>query len=789
MDKLTVINVKKTTCRKFFQNNKIMRRNLLYIALCATSLWAMTACSDDAIVQEKNEDITSKTPIELSVGVADEGITRAVITNGTNKTQQAMDNGTGIWLSMKSTYDSNLNSYDWHYKGTDTGIKYCTTNGSAGAAIDNKAPITFATGNTRYWDDAHARSSMLDIWGVAVPGKAVTDWGWKSTSSGSNIVVKTWSTTEGDAPTDVYWAISNPQTSETFAKEDLCFSNNLVDYTSASSSDCRLKFNPSTHKFAGGNMIFYHALSKITIHIKCGDGFKGDGTDFAFASNTNVALKGFYGKGTLDVKNGEFKNDVTKQDFSSINLVRTTHQKKNDGDYYVLNAYVFPGTDMTNASGATDAFSFIIDGNKYDITLGQLYNAILNGSTNTTKQGASPSKVDASILGGGKDLLAGVNYEFTFTVEKTKISGLTAQVVDWENVEADNITPTNARISLKLEERGSDYVESNVEFYRTKDTENSALTDEYEGYNWTKGYEKNYSSKAYDGTTHKWTFSDWFWPDNTTYYHFRAVGDKSTSSAAAPSVTADETNGDNFSLGHGESYHDYIWGAPMLDDGDNDTDGTFKFYYNATNGFDATGTGSPNATHQIYKGIGPTNATIKLIMFHMMSDVTFNVKTTTGDDAVQLTKESNKVSITLKNIHQAGKVLLGNGLVSCTDTKADYQFTTTPTTTAATSGVSEIQTWSNYGAIPQSLQDVVLVITTPDKNQYEVSMKDVKASSTPSYSNVSYPAYTDNKVNYWYPGVKYTYTFKLSKKKIEDITATILDWEKVEAGDDNVQIK
>ena len=91
--------------------------------------------------------------------------------------------------------------------------------------------------------------------------------------------------------------------------------------------------------------------------------------------------------------------------------------------------------------------------------------------------------------------------------------------------------------------------------------------------------------------------------------------------------------------------------------------------------------------------------------------------------------------------------------------------------------------------MPQDLTNVVLVITTPDHNEYRVTMKDVVANSAISSTNVRYPAYTGNKVDRWYPGVKYTYQLKLTKKGITDLTATILEWETITAGKDDVQIQ
>ena len=242
------------------------------------------------------------------------------------------------------------------------------------------------------------------------------------------------------------------------------------------------------------------------------------------------------------------------------------------------------------------------------------------------------------------------------------------------------------------------------------------------------------------------------------------------------------------------SYTDVTWGAPFKD-----IDASAKISYSNTTGFDAT------SSHQIHPAIGPTEDAIKLILFHMMSDVTFKVKTTTGSDAVQLGNgtSGNATTIKLEKIHKEGRLFMGNGLVlGSTDDVANSSYTFTATPAPDNDGVI---TWANYGAIPQDLggatpsdatDDVILVITTPDHNEYRVSMKDVKASVV-SETNIKNP-YTkvggtgadQDKyiINAWYPGFKYEYTFKLSKKKIEDITATILDWETVEA-EDEVQIQ
>lgn len=740
-------------------------------------------------------------------GMDDRGaLSRAVITDGSGKTLEAMPAGTEVWTAMMSEYNTSYEGNDWAFpSGARAHMLYCATYGKANAPVDGKAPVDFGS-NVRYWDDAHARSSIITIRALAVPGVPIKDgggawvWRWKTAESGGEVPLSAWGNDPANAPTTAYWALSTNQTDDTFKKEDLCFSNNLADNRGKGNADARLMFREDTRKFDAGNMVFYHALTKFTIKIKCGDGFNGDGTDFHFTGSptgkdNSFALKGFYGKGVFDLTAGEFQSltaaDITT--FTSIYLAKTTPQKKEAGDYYTLQAYVLPGTDIKNGDNVADAFSFDIDKNHYKISMYDLYNAIFNkkdGMGNWVNRGDGGTGVKTSVLGGGKTLLAGVNYQFTFTVEKTKIKDITAQVIDWESVQADNMTPSNARINIMLEERGT-AVTAGVSFYRTRDPGNNDVSDHYVGYEWHKGYTTDgMATAAYDNGKGKWAVTGWYWPDNTTYYHFRALGNMThTAPDSLPAPVADVPYGpDYFSLKkHGESYEDYIWGAPFLDDADNETAGSFQWSYSLTKGFDGTDAedGKTPQKHQIYHGIGPTNSVIKILMFHVMSDVTFSVKTTAGENKVTLKDGGNHTKIWLKNLYTSGKVLMGNGLVTPTGgPTAKYDFSN-----PVENGGS--YSWNGY-AVPQGLTNVVLVITTPDKNEYRVAMKDVLATTVSTY-NIKNPYALNGSGKYmidrWYPGFKYKYSFTLTKKGIENITATVVDWEEVTADDDIVQIQ
>lgn len=817
-----------------------MRLKLKHITLSLSLLTLAVACKEEEAISI-NTPSEGKTPIELSVGVnSPSSITRAQFTNGTTNTDFGGD--TKVFILMQSDKEVDAQNKTvvhggLEYTGTRENTLYTVSRGDIEYNTD-KTKLIFDDKNQKYWDDAHARSTQLTLWAVAqrvVEPEA--DGKWKTitfqkltgensndpsisetSAAGFNTTNRNDWQSERIYPAIYSWSVGNPaqnQTDKTLIYQDLLFSNNISYNAEKSWADNRLKFDfDDTHKFpASTELKFYHAMSKITIKLIAGDGFKKDGSDFSLAKSTIDKLDGFNTRGLFNIKDGEFQ---MIHDHASITTIPCSEPNTSNNPYYTLeflaipNIHEFMVTQRSKQSDAKDEYSrfvkdkkdltndadvmmqFTIDNNTYKITSDALFDALMqhnddgtqkdvaiSGATKKTGTGADES------MGTYIPLEAGKNYVFTFKVSKSKISGITAQVVDWETVEANDIPASNARIRLQLEDRGTP-VASGVDFYRTKDAGNSDITDTYKGYKWETGYEKgtgNFSENT-------WIPTNWYWNNNTEYYHFRAVGEKKDSNPTAPSVSNNA-----FTLTAGETYNDYIWGAPFKElDSPTPSANTTKIVYSNTYGFDGTYNGSDDNTHQIYHGIGPTPDPIKLLMFHMMSEVTIKVQSVTGDAAVQLTNGDDKTTIKFENIHTTGSVALGNGLVS--------------TTGEATTSKITMSTTANqwlYGAIPQNLDgpttaatdDVILVITTPDHNEYRVSMKDVKVS-TVNTANIANPyrqvggtgADMDKYIiNRWYPGFKYEYTFVLSKKKIEDITATVVNWETVTADDETVQIK
>lgn len=767
-----------------------IRNITLSLSLCA----AFAACSERVVLID--EQTGSKTPIELSVGGVDgamQNVTTkatAVITDEVSTlTFSNFDVASKLFMVMKSEWVSLPSGYeDINFGGThDT--KYCVTCGEVAA---NQDKVVFNTGLERYWDDAHARSSKLSIWAFTAPGATYDNCtfgasdgiqGWKTTSI--TPVINTWS---------VYKS-GTEQIASDLISQNLCFSNNIVDYTSESKTDRRLGFKTPEKKFDGGKLVFYHAMSKITIHIKKGNGYQPS-DPFTFKSNTTIALTNYNVSGTFDIADGKFSS-TTAGNISKISTTTTA-----TGDAYTLQALVIPGTTHSTNNGSiwnkdnpSTSMSFTINDNLYLISQDDLITALRNNSANNgIAAGATTVEMEA-----------GKHYIFTFTIGKKQIDNLTAQVVNWEEVAAEEFAPSNARIKLNLEERDNALIPTDrFSFYRAAKDNTGAINDDYTTYDWKTGYNNTGITPTYESSpTAHWT-TNWFWESNLNFFHFRALAkDNGSAKVVAPNnVVTDASNGDYYVLSHNETaYDDILWGAPMTDvDGGNEVSdaATLKWNYGPdTNGFDGLDTKAAN-DHQIYKAIGPTKNQIKLILFHMMSDVTFQVKTSgsTDPDRVNLGTGSGTdvTKIELQSIHKEGHLIMGNGLVKGSDAVGNYLFTTTP----APDG-SGIVKWEHYGAIPQNLENVVLVITTPDNNQYKVAMKDVLAASSNAISNnnIANPYKTvtsgDNAGKYiiirWYPGFKYTYTFTLKKKGIVDVQATIVDWENVTAGDDNVQIQ
>ncbi len=804
---------------------KLFKSTLTILAACT-----LAACSEDIISNENPQTV-----VEENLNSGKELIAFSPEGMGTTR---AGGDPTGFTSTTKVILRIKAQN------GGESSYRYTTAVASASAQTESDdacnteysllgkhSHLTYAASSYRYWDDAFGRTSKLTVYAIAVPNKSdatqITDN--MLTQSGDGIAAvdndynPNWYTINSPASenTKVTWTVSTKQNGTTFADEDLAISNNIrygissgknmkgryhqTYNTSTTNWDKSMEYgrlewqartgSETTGKFDQGHLVFQHALSHIDIRLTEGSGFNNSSeSDFQWTNkpadhDQNLTLTGFNISGGIDLSipidptsgtdnaslwTGTSTGAITQLKETTSNVGGVTTRK--------LEGYVVPGTDLY--STGTNVFEFEIDEAKYYVTGTQIANAIREYYK---LDGGNP---DAR-YSGFTSLQAGRHYVINLTVGKTKIDNITAAILPWEDVNSAETFAKNTYCTFNFEDRGSKVSTDLFNIYRAAKHPYpvSFITDATAvNYDWETGYNPTPATKTYD--TDHWK-TNWFWEDNQTYYHFRAAG---INASGDVSIIEDTSNGDYFTLSYGPidgsgSYKDWVWGAPF-----NDVDADYDFYYDHTsNGFAYQSNGT---TPQISKAIGATDQQINMLLFHMTSQITVNIKTTTDESRVVLYVPEDdsdpeniiaakKTVVKIVNFLPTGKVRMGTGLVVADGGRvaAGVAMTDgTPNTSASPN------TYNNftYGMVPQALSGdwgtIGLEITTPDNNKYYVrDLSTITGSVTTTnvvkpYTSGSIDAWV---IDEWYPHYKYTYNITLKKTGIENITAAILPWEVV----------
>ena len=778
-----------------------MKKYLNY-TLTALALMALVACSEEG---SSTSSGTTPTPEggKTLIAFSQEGsamTTRAM-------TRAGFDSNTKVVMRIKA---EGKTASDIRYTqavataNVEISGDACTAYGLTGT----HSHLTYAAGMSRYWDDAFGRDTKLTVYAVAVPNLNDDDVLFSTIldQTSPTTAAPDWYTVTTEN-TKIDWQVSTTQTATTRTNEDIAYSNNIRSAETDNKGCYRQTWDGSAWaksmqlgrmiwqskdpadasvtvgQFDKGHLVFKHALSWLTIVLNEGSGFDDNSdTDFAWTNNNaaadqNITLKGFPTSGKLDLSNGAWSettsNNITQlHDVTTIPVAAQTTRQ--------LEAYVLPGTVLDD--NASNFIEFEIDNAKYYVSGEQIAEAV------KSYYSATPASPYASFT----TTEAGKHYVINLTVSKKGIENITAAILDWETVNSSEIKPDNVYCSFNFEDRGTrlestDAAKFNI--YRAGKDAGAYIDDNTAAnYDWKTGYTTtsgtsevaNKATKSWASTTTSWT-TDWFWPDNRTYYHFRAtgLGDNATSTDNDVTINKDATNGDYFTITSGtlteSNYRDYLWGAPFTY-----VDNTYKIKYDGTNGFARN---SANDAYQISQAIGATNSQIKMLLFHMTSQITVKVSSVTGDGSVTLIDGDNKTKVEILNFLPDGKVLMGTGAVSASGTRVsegNSEMAYLSESTATTVSFA-------YGIVPQSLiydttGRIGLCITTPDGNKYYV--RDLSTcTATVSSTNLAIP-YSGSSpyiINAWYPHYKYTYNITLSKAGVKNITAAVLDWETVES--------
>lgn len=774
------------------------------------------ACSDE-IVESVDENIPIDQKTEIAFTLSAPGVSGQTRADGDPITH-GFTSGTDIVARFESYKSSSVGSIP--ADGAD--MRSTRTVLQAAPEVSNDDGYNYSEVNyvttpdyTRYWDDAYSRLANISIYAIAVPGKTYSLQNNETSllnlvHEGSEAVSTTninWKKNDNGADANnVAWKVSTSQTAESLGNEDLCYSNNIQktgkdgryvwDFETsaykpaktgqATHADGQMHIalqnasdKTSTGHFDRGHLVFNHALTRLTVNLRKGTGFKTtDPADpFKFADGTNVKILGVPTSSKLNIKTGAWlETPSASEGITTMHL----YASASTGYDYSLQSQFIPGF-VINKDDNTPVLEYTIDDNVYSITQAQIFTALKD---KTNSDGSSVVSSDAIEMRQGK------NYVLNIVVNKTAIASVTASLIDWEYINADEIAPENHYITITDLMSNTDDNCKNFDLYRVNDDVNTPYTGTGAvpaQYNWFKHYtDKADLTQVLDASnnpTNIWK-TNWYWESNKSFYHFRTVN-KGTPIVAG---TDAENPKDYFSVVSGQlaNANDYHWGAPMKED--------VSMKYDITEGYNGAD------KNFIYPAIGSTASTIHIIEHHMMSNVHIVLHTPTKTDdvttlaenGVTLKNETTTTKVELCRFCANGTVEMGRGVVNPTTdvtTSAEINAPTTYfITTDSKTNVGQTNKYS-YRVVPQSLNrgtdpaeadKIGLTITTPDDNKYYVPELAIILAETVGTNNQHHTV--GQPVTRWYPGYDYTYHINLKKTGIESITCSIVDWVKVETG-------
>ena len=741
----------------------------------ATTLLASVSCSSD--VMEELIPTNQKSLIEFSMseGIQSGPAQRAV-------TAGAFPEGSNIIMHIRSNQG-----------GGTTNVRRNKALAVANVHNDH-SDLTFELGQQRYWDDAFGRSAHLSVYAVAVPGTGNTHNTKLQDALSGGVVENVWtSCNDADEITTTWKVTTDKQTEDILKNEDLVYSNNIkaggtdgrtwydwedkkwvpTDHTGVEGqhgNGCLQFLNetrddPSSRGyFDKGHLKFTHALSRITITLVEGTGFNNSSdADFQFThtkvdAGSNIKLQGMNTSGKLNMKTGVWEHIPPVRDI----MVMSGSTTAAAGDY---KAQMLPDY-VIEKDGTQNVMSFEIDDNIYYVTQGDLFQALASVESNP----------EFGYAETGYTMMQGINYHFTITVNKKQIDNITATVLDWNTVTAGNFPLDNSHVEFSLKDVTGTAC-SDIKFFRKAEDLGNIYTDDSYTANAFTGSYQGPAAITKDAATNTFKTNEWYYDNNRTAYHFRTLNPMANEALVE--------NNQTFSMTHCEKKdaYDYHWGAPMKDDA------TLSYNPTADEGFKAN----------IHKGITSTTSPLKITEFHMLSWVDIVLKTSSDNAKVNL----ENATVTVNRIRPNATVDMGTGYIAPSG-DLDSQLMTAPSFAGWAGTETETGAYS-WQFIPQTLvrnagadvnpsyssaadNDYVgITIRTIDNNEYYIVKKlsEIKVTSVDHDRDHTDGSY----IKRWYPGHHYKYTITITKKGITDITATLLDWNTVNAGDIGIDLE
>lgn len=477
---------------------------------------------------------------------------------------------------------------------------------------------------------------------------------------------------------------------------------------------------------------YTHAMSKVTVVVKCEDGFSDSDTKDNFA---DAAVK-LQGMNTVATVTGPDASVEPIAGAANVNIKEITAQPIAAAASNMQKSFSALIVPTVMAADKVLAKIENVDGNNYEV---KLTDAILNTAADNdwasqlvlhTTSAVTPDMEAGYNETNGGLTKPGVHYMITVTIKKQQIQ-VQATIQNWDNVTAE----------------GVGIVQFSNDVMTIDGTTGSEFKDNFDAYTMTGSADYAKASEVtWDSENSKWKYAPAiYWPNATDNYKFRALSPvgSTTTLTSGTEVLWGTTAAHKGVEADGETKHDYDEGAE----------------------------------------IKPRTGDVPLVFYHPMSKITVNLQNKYGvgdvpdgvtptdyDDPRNPLLDLADAKIQVTKMKTSGTIALEDGTITPTGDAVDLF---TGDIYAANDADATTPQVENYVVIPQTItNDAIVTITLANGAIYKLQLNKCKYQTGVGVDEQ--PIYGD--LAKWQRGKHYTYTITLSK---DDITfrAMIKDWE------------